>query len=230
MKEMKNNTQLITIEPRFQTEYLVKLLGGKKRHKLSRSLSRKVRVLKSKVRDLLNPRLYYSMAKVSTESKGVVCLNDEIVFKSRKLSEALKDSEKSVCFVGTIGRGVEYEINKLLRDNCLADAYIVDALGSVAVENMVEQFQNLMETRYRKQDKSVTLRFSPGYCDWPVTEQKKLFRVFDPLGIGVELLDSCLMQPRKSISGIFGIAPYKALPYNPCAHCKKRDCEVRREC
>lgn len=225
---MKNHIQLMTIEPRLNTEDLVTLLGGTKGHPLSGSLGRKVRALKSKVRGLLNPRLYYRTAKLRTNSKGTVCLEKDIVFKSNKLSKTLQDSDESVCFVGTVGKGVEGEINRLLRDNSLADAYIVDALGSVAVENMVEQFQHRMDSRYRKQGKSVTLRFSPGYCDWPVTEQKKLFRLFHRQEIDVDLLDSCLMRPRKSISGIFGVAPTTESPYNPCVHCKKLDCEARR--
>jgi hypothetical protein len=226
---MKNNTQLMTIEPRLQTEELVTLLGGTKGHRLSGSLGRKVGALKSKVRTLLKPRLYYHKAKLTAKSKDSVRLDDHIVFSSNKLSKTLKHSDESVCFVGTIGKGVEQEINRLMRHNSLAEAYIVDALGSVAVENMVEQFQRHMDNRYKKKGKSVTLRFSPGYCDWPITEQKKLFRVFDRQEIDIDLLDSCLMSPRKSISGIFGVAPNTGSSYNPCVQCKKLDCEARRD-
>jgi len=226
---MENNTHLFTIEPRLQTEDLVTLLGGAEDHRLSGSLGRKVRALKTKVRGLLTPRLYYRTTKLTSEAKGTVRLDNHIVLNSNKLSKTLKHSEESVCFVGTIGREVEREINQLMHHNSLAEAYIVDALGSVAVENMVEQFQRRMNDRYKKQGKSVTLRFSPGYCDWPITEQKKLFRVFDHQEIDVDLLDSCLMRPRKSISGIFGVSPNTGPPYNPCVQCKKLDCETRRD-
>ena len=225
---MEKHTQLMTINPKLETEDLIGLLGGTKGRPLSRSLGRKVRALKSKVKVLFNPRLYYRTSKLTTKVNGTVCLDNDIVFRSNKLSKTLKHSDESVCFVGTIGRGIEREIKRLMRDNSLADAYIVDAIGSVAVESMVEQFQHHMDCRYRKEGKAVTLRFSPGYCDWPITEQKKLFRVFDPEEINVDLLDSCLMRPRKSISGIFGVAPTAGSSYNPCVHCKKLDCEARR--
>jgi hypothetical protein len=226
---MRNNNFLVKIEPRLHTEALVTLLGGTKDHQLSRSLGRKVRALKAKVKRLLNPRLYYRTAKLTAKSKGTICLDNDIVFRSNKLSKTLKDSEESVCFVGTVGRGIEGEINRLMRENSLADAYIIDALGSVAVESMVDQFQHQMDGKYKRQGKAVTLRFSPGYCDWPITEQKKLFRAFDHQDIDVDLLDSCLMRPRKSISGIFGVAPTTGSPYNPCVHCKRLDCEARRD-
>ena len=226
---MRNNNFLVKIEPRLQTEDLVTLLGGTKDHQLSGSLGRKVRALKAKVKGLLNPRLYYRTAKLTAKSKGTICLDNDIVFRSNKLSKTLKDSEESVCFVGTVGRGIEGEINRLMRENSLADAYIIDALGSVAVESMVDQFQHQMDGKYKRQGKAVTLRFSPGYCDWPITEQKKLFRAFDHQDIDVDLLDSCLMRPRKSISGIFGVAPNTGSPYNPCVHCKRLDCQARRD-
>jgi cobalamin-dependent methionine synthase I len=133
-----------------------------------------------------------------------------------------------VCFVGTIGTEVENEINSLLGKQKLADAYILDAMASVAVENMIDRFQDLMENRYSAEDRTVTLRFSPGYCDWPVTQQKKLFNIFESRQLKVELLDSCLMKPRKSISGVFGITPQKCTSYNPCRDCPIRNCDSRR--
>jgi phage host-nuclease inhibitor protein Gam len=57
----------------------------------------------------------------------------------------------------------------------MAEAYILDAMASVAAENMVATFHQCMKDEYKNQGKQVTLCFSPGYCDWPITEQKKTF-------------------------------------------------------
>jgi hypothetical protein len=46
--------------------------------------------------------------------------------------------------------------------------------------------------------------------------------------IGVRISDSCLMSPRKSISGVFGIVPENSPLYNPCIDCRKTHCEARR--
>jgi cobalamin-dependent methionine synthase I len=105
-------------------------------------------------------------------------------------------------------------------------------MGSTVIESMVDKFHKSMEKRYRAKGGRVTLRFSPGYCDWHITEQEKLFRALDSNHLDVELTDSCLMQPRKSISGIFGVLPSSinppAPPYNPCSKCKKKNCPSRR--
>lgn len=220
--------QLMEIQPRLQTNHLAEALGNSENRNFSNSLRSRVGVCKKKLDGLIRPRLIYRVEKIAENGKASVCLNGAVCFKSRKLSTALQDSEKIVCFVGTIGRAIERQVNKLMQDNHLAEAYVLDAMGSVVVEDMVERFQQHMEAKCKEESKTVTLRFSPGYCDWSITDQKKLFSVMDSEQIGVQLTDSCLMQPRKSISGVFGIAPQGSVPYNPCVDCSKTNCEARR--
>jgi cobalamin-dependent methionine synthase I len=117
-----------------------------------------------------------------------------------------------------------------MQNKHMAKASILDAMASVAADNMVATFHRRMGDEYQNQGKQVTLCFSPGYCDWPITEQKKLFALLDSQEVDVELNDSCLMTPRKSISGIFGIQSdgNGGKAYNPCWDCNKTDCQARR--
>ncbi|NVM22634.1 MAG: hypothetical protein HWN68_12755 [Desulfobacterales bacterium] len=220
------------INPRLESYELSRLFGGGGRQSFSRSLRTKLETRERTLSTLLEPRLHYRVKKIDKISNGFVSLEGGITFRSTRLSQALKDSDKIVCFVATVGSGIEREIVRLTADNRLSEAYILDAMGSVAVENIVEQFCQRKEAKFALENKSVTLRFSPGYCDWPITDQKKLFELFGSESTGVGLLDSCLMQPRKSISGVFGlfhhIPPHASPPYNPCHNCKKTDCIARR--
>jgi hypothetical protein len=225
---MNGKTDSIHIQPTIENDELVTLLGGQKKMGLPKSIRKKVTSARQKLQKLIKPSLHYRIVKPSAMDNDVVQLDETVEFTSAKLAKTLKNAEKIVCFVGTIGTGVENEINRLLDKQKLADAYILDAMASVAVENMIDRFQNLMENRFSEEDRAVTLRFSPGYCDWPVTQQKKLFDIFNPKQLNVELLDSCLMKPRKSVSGVFGITPQKSESYNPCRDCPTRRCESRR--
>ena len=225
---MDMNTTLIQIEPIIENDKLAVLLGGSKQRRLSRSINTKVTTLEQRLGRLIQPRLHCRIVKARTKDDATVHLEDGVEFRSAKLSRALRDAEKIVCFIGTIGFDVEKEIGRLLDEHKLSEAYILDAMASVAVEDMVEQFHQDMEAKCRNESKTATFRFSPGYCDWPITEQKKLFSVFDAEEIGVELLDSCLMEPRKSISGVFGIAPPGLALHNPCLHCREKNCTARR--
>jgi len=181
----------------------------------------------------MKPRLSYHKKTIKLIAKGHVSLNEGPVFKSPKLARTLRDSEEIICFVTTVGGEIDSEINAIMRHGRLSEAYVLDALGSAAVESVAEKFHRYIETRCREEDKAVTVRFSPGYCDWPVMEQKKLFRLFDSDSTGVQLQDSCLMMPAKSISAVFGLYPVvdNSPPppgYNPCLDCSKIDCPARR--
>jgi hypothetical protein len=225
---MSTTTASIHIQPTIGNDELAKLLGGQKKKSLPKSIRKKVRTARQKLNKLIKPSLHYRIVKPSVMDNDVVQLDETVEFTSTQLAKTLKNAEEIVCFVGTIGTGVENEINRLLDKQKLAEAYILDAMASVAVENMIDRFQNLMEKRFGAEERAVTLRFSPGYCDWPVTQQKKLFNIFNPKQLNVELLDSCLMKPRKSVSGVFGITPQESESYNPCRDCPTRRCESRR--
>jgi len=226
---MDRITNSIHIQPTIENDKLVNLLAGQKKKSLPKSIFKKVQAARQKLGRLIKPSLHYRIVKPSAVDNSLVQLNETVKFTSVKLARTLEDAEKIVCFVGTIGTAVENEISRLLGKQRLAAAYILDAMASVAVENMVDRFQDLMESRFSAEDSTVTLRFSPGYCDWPVTQQKKLFNIFDPETLEVELLDSCLMKPRKSISGVFGITPQDSVSYNPCRDCPSPNCDSRRK-
>jgi hypothetical protein len=180
----------------------------------------------------MSPRLLFTKERITKIERGHIYLHNGMSLKSPKLSRALHDSEELICFLATIGGEIELEINRMMRHGRLSQAFVMDALGSVAVESVAEQFHRRMEREYSENDKAVTLRFSPGYCDWPIGEQRKLFELFDSNTAGIELKDSCLMTPRKSISAVFGLYPFSGdsarPPYNPCVDCPKTDCPSRR--
>jgi hypothetical protein len=223
---------LMEILPNVKDQELARLLGSRKSRNFSPSLRKKVKKLKDKTRRIIKPRIHFKKHKIQQISRGGVRLATDISLKSPKLSRTLQGSQELVCFVGTIGRGVEKEIKRLMNQQRLSEAYVLDAMGSVLVENLVDQFQSHLDGHYKTRNTSLGLRFSPGYCDWPVTEQKKLFELLEPHKAGVELTESCLMQPRKSISGVIPLFPAdngrQLEEYNPCWECQKLDCTARR--
>ena len=223
---------LLEAIPNVSDQDLARHMGKRKGQPFSRSLSSKIISLKKKIHALANPVLSYRMYRLEAVSKNVVELEGNRCLKSVKLARTLSGCKEVVCFLGTIGTRIEKEISRLMGQRRLSDAYILDTMGSVTIENLVARFHRRMKKLHETDKKAVTLRFSPGYCDWPVTEQKHLFRLLDAKGVGVLLTDSCLMQPRKSISGVFGIYPHHdgstRNVYNPCLECRKKECQARR--
>ena len=63
--------------------------------------------------------------------------------------------------------------------------------------------------------------------DWPLREQRPLFTLLGDVrsAIGVELTDTLLMVPRKSVSGIVFVAEET---FASCQLCPRHDCPNRR--
>ena len=219
----------VSLRPTLKRYDLARHFGMSNSQRFSYSTLKRIERLLWKLNMLMTPQLHYQPSKIDSIDSPEVVIEGGRVFRSFKLSKVLADCEEIICFVATIGGGAEKEIARLSHRNRLSDAYVLDSLGSVAVEKVVERFHQNMTIRYESKGKGLTLRFSPGYCDWPVTEQKNLFKLFNPDVIDVELLDSYLMAPRKSISGVFGIYhDSRKRPYNPCVDCQREHCTARR--
>lgn len=211
-------------------EKIYRLLGKKKR-RLSRRLSQRVERCIEETRDIINPRILYTTSDVNKIDKNSLQLSNNVTLKSARMSHSLKGCDSVTVFVATIGEKIDELIEEAMKENRLSDAYIYDAIGSVAVEEAVDNFQKTFDEKAKEKDETTTLRFSPGYCDWQIQEQKKLFDLLSNKELKVELSDSCLMTPRKSVSGVFGICDSKDVnkeDTNPCKRCGMRSCIARR--
>ena len=70
----------------------------------------------------------------------------------------------------------------------------------------------------------------PGSGDrdvWPIEQQRELFALLGDVtgAVGVELTDTCLMLPNKTVSGVFYAAEVE---FVTCALCHRAECPNRR--
>lgn len=218
--------------PTLDRHQLGTLLGSGRFLRFSHAVRTKIERFERQLNEVISPRVYDQRKKVESVGHGCVVLEGGLVFHSAKLSRTMASCVEVVAFIATIGHGIEREIERLTAQNHLSDAYILDAMGSVLIENMVENYCRRMQFKCRSEGKDVTLRFSPGYCDWPITDQLGLFGLFDTYAMEIQLTDAFLMSPRKSISGVFGILPSDRHRtegvLNPCTECAKERCAARR--
>lgn len=231
--ELSGTESPLFYNPDFDLDFVERLLGGQKRDELPRTTRQRLHLQQSRLQDLIRPRIIWKGFAIAQVDKSGVVLTNGVVLQSRKMAWTLKKALSIICFIATVGKQIDREIESLMSGGALAHGYIADALGSGAVESLVDRFHADMAKMATETKQYVGLRFSPGYCDWQVTEQQKLFSLLDSDAVGVKLADSSLMAPRKSISGVFGIfdqtkAPVEDKKHNPCHMCNKKDCIARR--
>jgi hypothetical protein len=131
--------------------------------------------------------------------------------------------------VCTIGEALEERVRELWDARELPLASMLDSVGSGAVESLAEYVNDLL-CQQGLPTLRVTNRISPGYGDWDVAEQRRLFRLCPGDAIGVALNEACVMRPGKSISLLVGAGADARVDhyFSQCARCWMRDCAYRR--
>jgi hypothetical protein len=144
-------------------------------------------------------------------------------------------AENLALFAVTIGGKACRKISDLFQSNDFALGYLLDAVGSAAVEKAADYLQRHYFDRLVDSGQiaatSGIQRYSPGYCGWHISGQRKLFAYLHPEKIGISLNASYLMLPLKSISGVFVIGPEKIFDisgeFPVCAGCSEPSCRDR---
>jgi hypothetical protein len=144
-------------------------------------------------------------------------------------------AEHLTLFAVTMGESVCSEIKRLFDTNEPALGSMLDAAASqgaeLASQGMVKQVREKLKARFDNIDSKGILEFSPGYCGWHVSGQRKLFQFLQPEEIGISLNDSCLMQPLKSVSGVIVYGPMEIFDFDmtfpACENCQTYSCRDR---
>jgi hypothetical protein len=154
---------------------------------------------------------------------------------STPLDEIIPEACALALFAVTLGERVCDEISQLFEQNDFAGGAMLDAAASLGADLAAGEIERHCENQWRSShsidDAMVVMRFSPGYCGWHVSGQRKLFAHLQPERIGIRLNDSYLMQPLKSVSGVIVAAPRRVFDiddtYLFCADCTTHSCRDR---
>lgn len=206
---------------------LLDRIGCSSDTKPSKRTLKQVKKAIEKVREIGKPKALYKIFPVHTDKKSVR-LGSEATLSSKRLAHVLNNCQKAAVFVVTLGHEVDKIIRKSM-ENSPSFGMILDIAGSLAAESAAQYIEDTI-ARSTQKDHDITMRYSPGYCDWPLKEQERLFSVLPANPAEVALSNECLMQPRKSVSGIIGIGPAKTIREcsNACVKCHRTNCPYRR--
>lgn len=180
-----------------------------------------IETLLSKALSLAEARAAFAVAYI--EEKGA----DEVVidgrrFKSRVLRKNLDAVGRVFPAVVTIGNRLEQAADQ---STDLLEKYYLDAIGNLI---LAEARSQLIQHLCRRFALETLSWMSPGSLeDWPLEEQQPLFALLDGVqaAVGVQLTESLLMLPRKSVSGIF--FPSETTFFS-CRLCPRDRCEGRK--
>jgi len=130
--------------------------------------------------------------------------NSMVELTGKSTSHRLWNAKKVTLFLVTIGPNIGKKIADLTKQGSMAMAAVLDAVGSAAVESLAGQINDLTDNRAKEAGFKTTNRFSPGYGDWELREQKGILQQLNASQLGVTLTNGSLMQPEKSVTAVIG--------------------------
>ncbi len=175
-----------------------------------------------KLRNEVQARYVLQRQDVSVDARGVT-LGCGARFNSCGLAHHLKGCREVLLLGATLGSRVDVAIHRLVLGS-VAEGAAAQAVAASLIESYCDEVQAGLDTG----DLVQRPRFSPGYGDWQLAEQRLLFSVLDcAKRIGLTLTDGLMMAPSKSVTAVIGLSHDTACVQNKCMTCSNINCPYR---
>ncbi len=163
----------------------------------------------------------------------IVMSEPHFKIQGKSIEKHLSGCEKVICMAVTVGEKIEQEITKRFRQGNYLESMLMDAAATCAVEQAADSLEKAVEREISKESYKMRWRYSPGYGDWSLSQQKNFFHVTCAEEIGMSLSSAMMLIPRKSVTAIIGLEKISAGEKNfanekkSCENCDKKNCPAR---
>lgn len=176
----------------------------------------------------VHPRYVYRVFPVGHTQEGELLEGSGLTLTGQTARRMLAECTQAALLLCTLGALFESLLRgEQARD--MARAVMLDACGSAWVEAGCGQAEREIAARYP--GLYLTDRFSPGYGDLPLELQSGICAVLDSRRrLGVQVTQSLLMNPTKSVTAVIGLAPVpQAARIRGCEFCAMAGtCAIRK--
>jgi hypothetical protein len=132
--------------------------------------------------------------------------NGEVVWESRRLAKLLEHCGEVLLMGATAGGRIMEAIREDMDGNRVTRGVVLDAAASETVDAALDWIMGYFRQGLRRENKTLTgKRFSAGYGDFLLENQRGIAELLDLGRIGVELTAGCILTPEKSVTAVAGI-------------------------
>ncbi|HCT64888.1 MAG TPA: hypothetical protein DIC60_06450 [Lachnospiraceae bacterium] len=176
------------------------------------------------------PRYTYKVFDIEKEN-GILLNGTTFMPQGKDIAELLCSCEKCVMMAATLGIEFETMLRKAqIKD--MAQAVILDSCGSSGVENICNNIEKIIEEQWVHKGWFLTDRFSPGYGDMPIEQQRDFCMVLDTAKkCGINVNGGGMLVPSKSVTAIIGLSKTEVTKRKKgCEYCNNfMNCQFRRD-
>lgn len=177
---------------------------------------------------LITPRSV--VRKFTLEQNSLTLVGADMQLLGKNIARHL-DGCKEVYLIGaTVGFEVEKRSAQLMSEDPLTSV-LLDSASICAIESYCD---DICEELQAKNDNALTSRFSCGYGDFPLSQQRDFVRALElPKRIGVYMNEeSFMLSPQKSVTAVVGIKEsgkeQKTVCASKCSACENTGCVYRK--
>jgi Vitamin B12 dependent methionine synthase, activation domain len=194
--------------PQLDPDLVLRLNGYRRPGEASPAVREAARAMAALAARLSAPRVWLRRCALNQSGpEGIVRLREGTELRSCGLARLLRGAHDAVAMLLTIGPGLGRRTQELMARQDVLEALMLDTAGTLAVHEALRDLRRHLTETAAGEGCRLTARLAPGYADWPLTEQRTLFALFNRPGLEIELSDAGLLLPMKSVSGIYGLVP-----------------------
>ncbi len=181
----------------------------------------------------ISPAVHWMDMEIHHKDEGCISMGDldgdHFTIESAYVARGLSDCQRVTLIAATIGR----EISQVSMENYSKGQFwegtIADYFGSYAMEILVEKFHKHLIGNQLSKGFFSTLRFSPGYGDWHLQDQKKILTLLDTQP-AITVNSFSILEPSKSITALVGWSRIPQTSAYPMGRKSKGLCEGKTNC
>jgi len=180
----------------------------------------------------------YARASDALRIEGDVVVIEGVRFNSGQLRSTLQaaGADRTVLVAVSAGPQLEEEAQSRWRDGKPDEYFFFEIFGSAVVEHLVTMTGARLCAWADGEGAAVLPHYSPGYPDWVIDEQARLLELIytsRPDARPVEVLESGMLRPKKSLLAVFGVTRHtdrirRLTELSPCENCSFAPCQYRR--
>jgi hypothetical protein len=182
-------------------------------------------VAMAEARELIRPGIAHATHPIVSAEAERLIVADGRALESPVVARLFAEAQEVVLMIYTIGGRLEKRAAEHHVDGNYLPGFALDVVGSAAVNEVGRVAYDLIEDLAKSKGLNASIPLNPGTSHWPLSGNKVLTKLVPAAAIGIELLDSGLLRPFKSISFAVALGEHVLTPANgsSCDYCDTRD-------
>lgn len=204
MNKIKSYPKIPVTLPRIE---ILKRLGYNRQ--LTDMSSHQANIIEAHIEEAFSqclPQGRYIIFDITSHEPNSTSINPKYCFLSKAVAEFLKNSMQVVLMAGTVGHDIMSTIKSAINTEDAVKAMIYDAVASETADACLDWLCNHLKGELPRTGHILTkYRYSAGYGDFPLSEQKKFYELLKLNEMGITLSESYILNPEKTVTALAGI-------------------------